>query len=545
MKGNIEKLTYILFILSNFIMFFNPGVYWDDWAIYNMDAKGIMNQFYGNGVIPVGYMHVYFQRIWASPHLYHILSFLLQFIQIFTLFQIAKKYPLKEKYVKFILLSILIFAVFPHYDSKITMIVFPYTLCLTFFIVATYFLIRFISEKNLMFRVLSLVFFFLSFFTNSLLFFYMIPVFFVFFFDRIQLFRQDRFKNKGLFFKHLLKRIGYNLDFFILPFLFWAVRLMFFMPSMHYDNIGYNEIKSESLLEVPYRFVKWGYTVLTTLYPLVIDFIRHPEFWLLLLLVSLMVWKFTSKWSISREFSSKLLVWGVVILVIGLFPYLLVNKFPSYVAYFTRHQLLIGFGMSLILAGIILLIRSQNLQHALIAAILGVMVSFNVFIHYSYFKGYMKNQVLHNYFSQSGLSSDIPQTILYNDRTADFTVKGNPVKFYALSGILKQSNSNENIMIIRERDLNKYLEINLFDDISNHYYQYNLTNYEYTDPSQELVVGYSKEPLPRLPFVSFLWDHFSGEQNKWSKYFEISLQPINNRKSASTFNYSKKAFFLR
>lgn len=531
MKGNIERLTYILFIISNFLMLFNPGVYWDDWVIFNMDEEGIMNQFYGNGVIPVGYLHVFLKRIWTSPILYQILTFILQLIQVYTLFLIAKKYPLKKRYSKFIFFSILLFAVFPHYDSKITMIVFPYTLCLTLFLLAIYWLLRFFYENNQFYRVLSLIFFFLSFFTNSLLFFYMVPVFCVFFLDKTKILWRNRFKGKSLFLKEIFRGIVQNLDFFILPFLFWFIRLKFFMPSGQYEKIGYNEVKIESLGQIPFRYVKFGYAFFVDLVPHVLKAVQIIELVIITFMIIWLLFRHLKRYDLSLKLSWREILIGVLLVMLGAFPYLMVNKFPTHAFYLTRHQLLLGFGLSISITAIIFLFTSFLVKRLLLAFSLGCFIGFNLYTNFSYFKGYVKQQAFHQYFEESNLKSETPRTIYIEDHTRNFTLKGNPVKFYAFGGILKKSNPEENILLISKEDLLKYEKQNLFTFISPYFKQYNLSNYEITEADAVLEIKYSEKKQSTFPFISFYTDFFTGKKERWNEYFDFELKDLEEEKS--------------
>src|SRR5690554_5148584 len=151
MQSKIKTLTYLLFGISNCLMLINPGVYWDDWTLYNMSDQGIMSQFFGNGAVIFGYMHVLLQKFPIAPVFYHLLTFILQLVSIFTLFKIIGKwYVAESKEAKFGYFAVLIYSILPLGDAKIAMICLPFTLCLTVFVLAVYFLVKFkLGQKSL------------------------------------------------------------------------------------------------------------------------------------------------------------------------------------------------------------------------------------------------------------------------------------------------------------------------------------------------------------------------------------------------------------
>ncbi len=524
----LEKLTYLLFIISNFLMIVNPGDFWDDWAYVSQVPERIIFQFKSSGIAVFGYLFVYIQKFFYPTFLHRSLTILLQLSQLFLLFRILDHYPVQKKNLTYLSFSILIFAVFPHYDAKITMVVFPYTLCLTFFILASFLLIKYYySNRNWVFRILSMIFFFLSFFTNSLLFFYLFPIFFVLVFENWQQWKITSFKNFKLHAGKVVKKVLKYFDFFILPFLFWTIKAIYFKPSAQYKEIGYNSLSVESLLDIPSRIIKFIYVTLSTLAPLILDAIKYPELWILLIILFLFLFRIIRKWDFNFKISVKHLIWGVLVFFAGAFPYLMVNKYPSYIHYMSRHQLLIGFGTSFLISVIVFSINSILFKRIFISVILSVFVCFNIFIQFSFFKGFVKQEVIQEFFVNTGdLHRTSPRTIVLDDKTEDFTQKGNPTKFYAFAGMLKRSYKNENILIVRDEDLKGYKKTKLFTIIGPYFANYNLSNYQFTEPDYELEINYSEKKLPKFLMIKFYGDFLRGDTNDWDQYFDFDLHPI-------------------
>lgn len=525
MNTKIESFSYILYCVANILLLMNPGVFWDDWTLYNMDDRGIMSQFYGNGGITTGYLHIFLKNVWGSPMLYHVLTFILQLLSLFLLFRIHEKFKMRKKFSLFFLFTILIYAVLPVFDSKVTMIVFPYTLRLTSFLIAFVFLLKYFeNRKRIDFRILSLLFFFFSFFTNSLLVFYLIPIFLVIFLPFWQrVFSENLISDYSIFVRKMIGQVLLHLDFFVLPFLFWLLRSLYFQPSQVYAAVGYNKIKVESILELPFRFVLSGYVFFVSLVPLIREALQVPEIWLIFLGVAVFINVWFKNQDFSFKISWKLLFWGLVVYGIGIFPYLMVNKIPGFGWNSARHQLLIGFGLCIIIMALLLKIKAPNLKKVFFSLLMGGFAAFTFFLHFSYFKGYIKQTVLMSYFESQNFSSDQSQTILYHDKTDNFTQKGNPSNFYELSGILKLSHPEEKIMLVKKDDFYRYEKSGFFKKLEPYFYSKNLSNYEITKPSLELEVIYSKKTLPTFPILKFYGDYLSGNKENWEEYFQFNL----------------------
>ncbi len=522
--NSIKKLTYILYFIGNFMMLTYPGIFWDDWTLYNMSEKGIMNQFYGNGLFIAGYLHIFLQKLIYPPLLYHLSTIILQLFSIFILFKIVDKY--KNKNSIFLYFAILIYSVLPLFDAKITMIVLPYTLCLTLFITATYFLIIFKFERTFIFKILSLILFFISFFTTSLVFFYLIPLLLIIFYDDLRYIIDHKIKKLKVVFNILINTLISHIDFILLPVIFWIVKILYFSPSFQYKESNYNEINLESFLEIPYRLIISIYLFFITLYPLLMELIQNLEFIILFIILSGFIFLKLGRLDLNFKSTKTKFLIGLLVCFIGLFPYILVGKYPTFTGYSSRHQLLLGFGISLLVVDLIFYISSKRLRNLILAMSLGLFVILNISIQFNYFKGFMKQAVVNDYLESQNLSRDFSQTILYKDNTSNFTHKGNPSNFYELSGILKLSHPDENIMLIKNEDFILYLQDGTFKKLTPYFFSYNLSNYNLVNPGLELEISYSKKPLPSFPLFVYYGDYLSGNKEKWMKYFEFNLKVL-------------------
>jgi len=520
----IERLTYSLFILANILMLFNPGSFWDSWVYIHAKPENIYFQFDSSGAPIFGLLISFLVKFENSVFFHRSLTLVLQLLQIFFLFRILNIYFSKRNVSIFLSLAILVFAIFPYYDAKIIMVVFPYTLCLTLFVIATYFLFLYNAGRGgLVARISSLTLFFISFLTNSLLFFYLIPIFIIFFYD---IWKEDfPFTKRSIFknFKFSLVQIRHHLDFFILPFFFWIIKSIYFQQSFAYKE--YNQLNLESLTKLPKRLIIFFYSFFVDLFPLIKDASQYLEIWIILVLSFFVLSYIFRKIQLNFTSSWYTVGCGFLIFLIGAFPYLLVGKNPIYQHYMSRHQLLIGFGMSLTIVAILFLIKSVLFKKLAFPFLLSIFITFNIFLQFSYFKGFVKQEVFINYFSNNNFSSKTSKTIILRDHTYYFTERGNPVKFYEFTGILKSLNEKENILLIREKDWNAYNENGLMKTIEPRFEQYSLSDYQIVEPTEKLRVTYNK-PLPLFTITSFYWDYFSGNKENWNNYFKFELKPL-------------------
>src|SRR5690606_21527519 len=287
--------------------------------------------------------------------------------------------------------------------------------------------------------------------------------------------------------------------FLLLPFVFWIFRGVFLAPSQQYAALNYNEIGLNSLVAMPSRFIKLLTGFFTTLFPLLTEMFATIEFIILFLILVGLVFYLIRNMNFNFTVSKSLLFVALVILFLGVIPYVLVNKYPFFSGFDTRHQLLIGFGIALLFCSLLFLIKSNGIKKLILALSLAFFVSLNVFIQFSYFKGYLKTIAIETYLANNNPEKEFPQSIFVIDNTVNFTQKGNIRSFYEYSGILKLHSAKENTMLIWKEDYQKNIDNNKFEHLQPYFYQYNLSNYQMVEPSATLEINFSKEAQPRFP----------------------------------------------
>ena len=519
----IKHLTYFLFGISNIQLLINPGIFWDDWTLYKASNDALMSQFIGNGSVYFGFMHQYLQSFSDPVLIYSLITVVLQILSIYYLFRILELYEKNEnKKFSFLYILVMLYAVLPFADTEITMICFPYTLCLSFFVFGCYALVKYDVSGRIIYRIISSIVFVLSFSTASFLFFYLIPVLFILFREELYILYRSRVDKIGYSIKIIILKGVKHFELLVLPIVFFILKSFLFPVSNQYKEVGYNEINLAEISHILPRFFQMFKSLTATLIPYFTQLITNIEFVLILifLFVLLLVKLPNIKKINTNSFSLILLILGFFVLFIGAFPYLLVNKIPSFYEYNSRHALLLGFGFSPLILGILFLFKPNWLKKSLLSFIISISVTLNVIIQFNYFKGYMLERVYTNIFGDvSRELGDASSTILVDASSNEFTLKGAHSRFYVLSGIYNKINSNERVMIILEKDYERQMKRGVLKKLEPYFYQYNLRNYRLKEPEYKLLIRLNKENIPQIEFFTYYYHYIRGCEEIWNQYF--------------------------
>jgi len=152
------SITLFIYLFTNIFMFLNNGFYWDDWCLST--EAGIKDLYTGVGYSFLAPIMTYLITLTKSPALFfHISTGLIEVISIIIFYKILLLLKLNKSNV---FLLTLFFAIIPYNQTKITIICFGYSVGFLFFITATLLYFYFTNNKNIVLRLFSLIFFFLS-----------------------------------------------------------------------------------------------------------------------------------------------------------------------------------------------------------------------------------------------------------------------------------------------------------------------------------------------------------------------------------------------
>ena len=279
------------------------AVFWDDWTIVGETSMQIKRNYLEHGDPLIGQLYVYLEKF--GPISYHVLIFLMFLVTGFSVFKIMQYDRVLNFSPNERLITAIAFVVLPLNASRITLVVFSYSLSNMLFFIGWYALLK-NTPKNYYRKLIINAMFILSFLTNSFLVFFLIPV--------VHLYSIEDQKTVRLF-------VQKHYDLFILPILFWIIKNTYFAPFGSYAN--YNKIHLNFLLKAIIMLA------IATV-PLLL-FSRKCTF---------VPTKF-------KNFFCPFFI-GVFVIALALFPYIAIGLRPPFHEWGNRNELLLPLGFAII-----------------------------------------------------------------------------------------------------------------------------------------------------------------------------------------------------
>lgn len=441
-KNNFLLLGLLYLVAHGGILLIPNALYWDDWVLYRTDPEIIFNIFRQAGAMFSwgAYMHV--AMLAVGPWLYKILTFVLMFASGLILDLILRRHAAITAETRFFV--VLLFLVLPFNMARVTLIAFGYTFCYLSFFLAWLLMDRY--------RVLALLLFFLSFNTNSMLVFYALPILDL-------MYRGGYFSSLRAVLMFGVRKI----DFILLPFVYFFVKVYYFSPSGAY--IGYNEnydIKNiipsaqsqyENLFNVDWHF---GLSCIFAVFSFFLLRKIHLSF--------------TEK-SLNPRW---LLAVGFLAILLGAIPYWILGYIPIFNDWTSRHQLLLPLGCALVIVGALplnnssttinppsVIVRTIPIFNAtVISMIVGTSLAFNVTAYAELFVDWQKQQQLISLFAKN-MEIERGGLIIFADGTQQLDYFGRERRFYEWNALLKASFGDEKRFGINRPQLNDYVSGNL------------------------------------------------------------------------------------
>ena len=333
-KNSHLVVISVCYLLAHGLGLLNSGIFWDDWLWHSSTAAYVTKALTELGS-PWG--AVYFNYMVTLEHsilVFRTITFFSFYLSALALYSILK--TIREISSDERMLITLFFAIFPCNLLRIATCISWYGICYFMFFLAFWLLKRHLVTGGIHYRLLALTTFFISFTTNSLLVFYILPLLYI-------LYMRKLFSVQ---FRSLLAMIPRYLDFLLLPIVFWMIKKLFF-PSYGFYQ-GYNSLSIGNMLLSPITAVAAFYQSLFPVMDSVLTFWPYPTSMILLILF--IFWRM-KKIDVQTD-SNKQLVYSIVGLFcfyIAIFPYLTVGHIPSVSGFENRHQLLIPLGVSILL----------------------------------------------------------------------------------------------------------------------------------------------------------------------------------------------------
>ena len=316
----------------------NRGLYWDDWTLLGRTPASLISGFTELG-LPLG--GIAYSALFSLPWpglVGHALIFAAYLASSLILHAILRRLPGLSAMDA--LVAALTFAVLPVNVARIALINSLYGLSLLAFLAASWLLIRHVQDGGTRSRVAALVLFLLSFYTASLLVFYVVPIAVAAFL----LWRPRRTPITTIAVRHA--------DFLALPVAYWILKGAFLTPTGVYE--GYNALSVSGLLGVPRAMVAVPSQVLVEPMARAIAVAG----WLGLaagVVVAIGLARRRAAGDEEHTTPTPALVLAAIgagLIGLGTFAYLAVGLTPSIWDWTSRHQLLVPLGAGLLAAAL-------------------------------------------------------------------------------------------------------------------------------------------------------------------------------------------------
>lgn len=434
MKNSIIRtiIPLLLYVFANGMIFLVHGVFWDDLTLFHVDKEAIFQQFYGNGAIYCGYLHMLLQNTANPIFIYHFLIFLIGICNVFLFGIILKNVELFESITFY---STLLFAVYPLGYTHMTMICLPYQIGLLFLLLSIFIYLRIHKRYN---HGLFILYFLAMFVSSAFL-----PSVIVFCFGIICVMSVVRtwslaewsWKYLGILLRAGLK----DIIFFMPCLLYWFVRKLYFMPTGLYASGGYNTITVDNVLRFPLSFVEsvrrlfeWllsmPYEISGRLFLIVMCGILTIVFYLLTRKINIQIY--------NGEIKSLLLIFSFLY-IFGIAAYLLVNDIQRYNSMEDRYAILLQLSVPVIMALISNKISNRYKYKELVMSVILSIFVLTSWVQYSNaIIESQKNDAVIKFFQTTPLAEG-------NVRIFDFYDRFECARFYTYAGLYREATGKQ------------------------------------------------------------------------------------------------------
>ena len=431
------RVTFLWYLAAHGgILLIPNAIYWDDWTLWNTGSAIILDSFrqQGSPFNFLGYLHVAMLAI--GPWAYRVLTFFLMYASGLLLYRILGL----QNWIRHEdrLLIVILVLVSPFDAARVALVDFPYTLCLFLFFLGWY-----LIGKS---RLASLACFLVSFNMQSLLVFYILPVLDCFF-------RESSARRLSDLVLWSLRR----LDMLLAPFIWFAIKLLFFKPVGIYK--GYNEaFHALNLLKAPALQAR---DLLSLSLPL--------SLWLIASIICAMsIKRLGIDWHApaARALRNRYFSIGILALVAGLFPYWILGLVPTFYDWNSRHQILMPLGAAFLFLGL-LACCEERIKPLVVTMYVGAFLALNWSNYTGDILDWQKQKTIVNFLRNSKAAASA-NLLVFDDATPNALSR--VYRFYEWGGLIKLAYSGRADKFgINSDQLDQYLRGDLDRYFSVHY----------------------------------------------------------------------------
>ena len=421
----------ILYSLAHGLLLLNSGVFWDDWVVFGMRPDLIRTLYYEVG-LPPGY---FYHRIvdWVLGH--RIVTFLSFLLASVALHQVLSRVRDLTRFER--VSVVLVFALIPTASARISTVVAWYATCYALFFGAFWLMAAYLERRSIWLRLAALVLFVNSFFLQSLLVLYAIPLLYLLAWHRPEI------RSAGAMWRLFLRYA----DFFLLALVFWVLKSLALRP---YGFLaGYNEVSAQGMLRalqyLDDAFVAAVLNVLVNAIRAGLDRIVVTS-----VIAAALAWYLFRQFGASNEEvaadkKKRTLAWlclGVVATFLGLFPYLAVARIDMSSDWDSRHQLLVPLGAAFLLVFVAKGVLKRKAKLVAIAVVVACFVTANLATWTAFQRDWYKQLSLVQSFRSSLLVREA-RHLLIDDRASSLDALRREYRFYEYAGLLHRAFGDE------------------------------------------------------------------------------------------------------
>lgn len=424
-----------LYFLAFFLLPLNSGIFWDDWTLVGVTPQSIHAEFFDYGIPQQGYLLSFLASIPGGIVLSRVLVFIFFLLAALLLYKILRTIDIIQSEACFFIA--LIFAVFPVNFARISLATFPYAFCLFLFFVAWWLISKYLTDKKIIYRILALILLFLSFSLNSLLVYYLLILFYIAYI----------YRSKITSWRSGLSLIIHHIDLVILPVFYWIIQKVFFPPRDLYQE--YNKITLSNLSHLPGQILV---AFKTSFFEPILQSFSHLT--LILVILSLIAglgyffWQRQKSFSPPKKVKFDLILFflGILLFIIGIFPYLAAGHAPTLYEWSSRHQLLVPLGAGFIIyyffSILFTIIHQIKWRGPLLLMLCCLFIGLNVSIYLKFQQDWFKQQSIISHLESSDQIRN-STTILFTDTTVGWNAINRTYRFYEYTGMMRKAYQTE------------------------------------------------------------------------------------------------------
>lgn len=427
--GSPLLLASIIYIVSNILILFVDGVFWDDWCIYN-NSIGLKQITDGVGATWQYPLHAslmtFSEDIGINVMLfYRALIFIFGLLDVFLFYSVVNQY-FKSQYVSYY--ATILFAAWPLGYSHMMICCFVYQLGFFFQLISLLLISKVLQNSNIFLSILIIV----SQFLASLCLQSTIVFWFGVLFVITVIKNYSRLEYSILCLKFLLKDFLFVLFYFTPCIVYWGLRLLYWMPTGEYASSGYNHLSIGLLLNsfsaLSASIVETGHFIFVQISnvfcsPLVLVVV-------LVIFIGLLLYAEPNKNNESNPFKRHLFLL-LIIYVFSIGAYVLVGKTQTYGNLGDRHGILLTLSIMPGITYIVFcLIRRSICRHVVMLFLVSVFIVNSLYQYVVMIEASQKNDAIMSFFKEQIIPDG-------NISVVDNTPYPHFVPFYAWSGMYR------------------------------------------------------------------------------------------------------------